>query len=187
MTDASDAIISIHPEYATAILDGTKTIELRRRIPSLGQGARLWIYATRPTAAIVGIATIASVSRAHPRTIWQKHRSATGVDYASFTEYFAGTTEACRDLAGGGEACATYNSWGIEKNSSGLSPTASPRASDLQGDTGLGEAREALKTSASYPPSSHKNKNGRIFRSGRNANSTRLSLRHATQPSPRPI
>lgn len=30
-------------------------------------------------------------------------------------------------------------------------------------------------------------KNGRIFRSGRNANSTRLSLRHATQPSPRPI
>ena len=94
MTDASDAIISIHPEYATAILDGTKTIELRRRIPSLGQGARLWIYATRPTVAIVGIATIASVSRAHPRAIWQKHRSATGVDYASFTEYFAGTTEA---------------------------------------------------------------------------------------------
>ncbi|MGO4505472.1 GNAT family N-acetyltransferase [Bradyrhizobium sp. 2TAF36] len=55
---------------------------------------RLWIYATRPTAAVVGMATIAGVSRAHPRTIWQKHRSETGVDYASFTEYFAGATEA---------------------------------------------------------------------------------------------
>ncbi|MBR0840873.1 ASCH domain-containing protein [Bradyrhizobium liaoningense] len=94
MTDAGDAIISIHPAYATAILDGTKTIELRRRIPPLGQGTRLWIYATRPMAAVVGRATIAGVSRAHPRTIWQKHRSETGVDYASFTEYFAGATEA---------------------------------------------------------------------------------------------
>jgi predicted transcriptional regulator len=93
VTDAVDAIISIHPGYATAILDGTKTIELRRRIPSLGKGARLWIYATRPTAAVVGVATIADVSRAHPRTIWQKHRAGTGVDYDSFTEYFAGTTE----------------------------------------------------------------------------------------------
>lgn len=94
MTDAADAIISIHPEYAAAILDGTKTIELRRRIPSLGKGTRLWIYATRPMAAVVGVAIIADVSRAHPRTIWQKHRNGTGVDYASFAEYFAGATEA---------------------------------------------------------------------------------------------
>lgn len=94
MKDAGDAIISIHPGYATAILDGTKTIELRRRVPSLGTGTRLWIYATRPMAAVVGVATIADVSRAHPRTIWQKHRTGTGVDYASFTQYFAGATEA---------------------------------------------------------------------------------------------
>ena len=92
--DASDAIISIHPGYADAILDGTKTIELRRRIPELANGTRLWIYATRPTAAVVGVATISDVNRAHPRTIWQKHRDGAGVDHASFMKYFHGAQEA---------------------------------------------------------------------------------------------
>lgn len=94
MPDASDALISIHPDYANAILDGTKTIELRRRIPELANGTRLWIYATRPTAAVVGVATISDVSRAHPRTIWRKHRDGAGVDHASFMEYFHGAQEA---------------------------------------------------------------------------------------------
>ncbi|MCA1515640.1 ASCH domain-containing protein [Bradyrhizobium sp. NBAIM01] len=86
LPDASDAIVSIHPDYADAILDGTKTIELRRRSPELANGTRLWIYATRPTAAVVGVATISDVNRAHPRTIWQKHRDGAGVDHASFME-----------------------------------------------------------------------------------------------------
>lgn len=94
MPEANDAIISIHPGYANAILDGTKTIELRRRIPELATGTRLWIYATRPTAAVVGTATISDVSRAHPRTIWRKHRDGAGVDHAAFMEYFHGTQEA---------------------------------------------------------------------------------------------
>jgi predicted transcriptional regulator len=92
--DGSDAIISIHPGYANAILNGTKTIELRRRVPELTNGTRLWIYATRPTAAVVGVATISDVNRAHPRTIWQKHRNGAGVDHASFMEYFDGAQQA---------------------------------------------------------------------------------------------
>jgi predicted transcriptional regulator len=92
--DATDAIISIYPGYADAILDGTKTIELRRRVPELANGTRLWIYATRPTAAVVGVATISDVKRAHPRTIWRKHRDGAGVDHASFVEYFQGAQEA---------------------------------------------------------------------------------------------
>lgn len=94
MPDASDALISIHPSYADAILEGTKTIELRRRVPELANGTRLWIYATRPTAAVVGVATISDVNRAHPRTIWRQHKDGAGVDHASFMEYFQGTQEA---------------------------------------------------------------------------------------------
>jgi predicted transcriptional regulator len=94
VADACDAIISIHPDYADAILEGTKTIELRRRIPELASGSRLWIYATRPTGAVVGVATIADVNRAHPRTIWQRHKNKTGLDHASFAEYFCGAQEA---------------------------------------------------------------------------------------------
>jgi predicted transcriptional regulator len=92
--DAADAIISIHPIHADAILAGKKTIELRRRVPELPTGTRLWIYATQPTGAVVGFVTIQDVSRAHPTTIWKKHRSRTGVDYASFKIYFNGAKEA---------------------------------------------------------------------------------------------
>jgi predicted transcriptional regulator len=98
--DASDVIISIHPGYADAILDGTKTIELRRRIPELANGTRLWIYATRPTAAVVGVATIADVNRAHPSKIWEKYKKSAGVDHASFKAYFDGAQEAVAILLG---------------------------------------------------------------------------------------
>lgn len=94
MPDVADAIISIHPVHAEAILAGTKTIELRRRIPKLPSGTRLWIYATRPTAAVVGVATITDVARAHPKTIWRRHRNGAGVDHVSFKEYFNGSQEA---------------------------------------------------------------------------------------------
>lgn len=94
MPETTDAIISIHPNYADAILSGTKTIELRRRIPELPPGTRLWIYATRPTGAVVGMATIQEVAKAHPTTIWKKHRNGAGVDHASFKAYFNGAEEA---------------------------------------------------------------------------------------------
>ena len=94
MPDATDAIISIHPDYADAILAGTKTIELRRRIPELRSGSRLWIYATQPTGAVVGVVTIQEVAKAHPTTIWKKHRRGVGVDHASFRAYFDGAHEA---------------------------------------------------------------------------------------------
>jgi predicted transcriptional regulator len=94
VAEAADAIISIHPIHADAILAGTKTIELRRRLPELPSGTRLWIYATRPTAAIVGVATIKNVARAHPTTIWKRHRNGVGVDHASYKAYFNGSQEA---------------------------------------------------------------------------------------------
>jgi predicted transcriptional regulator len=94
VTDAADAIISIHPGYADAILAGQKTIELRRRIPKLTIGSRLWIYATQPTGAVIGVVTIREVAKASPSTIWKRHRSGAGVDHASYKAYFKGAQEA---------------------------------------------------------------------------------------------
>ncbi len=93
MPEATDAIISIHPGHADAILDGRKTIELRRRIPAIPLGTQLWIYATRPTGAIVGIAEVKKVTKAPPATIWKEHGNGTAVDHASFKAYFEGVQE----------------------------------------------------------------------------------------------
>lgn len=94
MADTTDAIISIYPAYADAILAGEKTVELRRRIPDLSSGVRLWIYATLPTGAVVGFATVQNVARASPTDIWKKHGNRAGVDHASFKAYFNGAKEA---------------------------------------------------------------------------------------------
>lgn len=56
-TDRSDIIISIHPEHAEQIAEGTKTHEFRNyRIPQTV--GRIWIYITRPVCALKYMATI---------------------------------------------------------------------------------------------------------------------------------
>ena len=49
----TDAIFSIRPYFADAILDGSKTVELRKVAPKRPI-ERAWIYATAPVMRIVG-------------------------------------------------------------------------------------------------------------------------------------
>jgi predicted transcriptional regulator len=89
--EATDAIISIHPDYADAILAGTKTVELRRRAPDLPIGSRLWIYATQPIGAVTGFVTIGQLTRGDPVALWKEHGDGTGIDNAAFKAYFNGS------------------------------------------------------------------------------------------------
>lgn len=93
VSETSAAIISIYSDYANAILAGTKTIELRRRVPDLAIGTRLWIYATQPTGAIVGYVTIEKITRAAPGTLWKTHHAGTGIEHGAFKAYFNGSEE----------------------------------------------------------------------------------------------
>lgn len=56
-TDRSDIIVSVHPEHAEQIAEGTKNHEFRNyRIPQTV--GRIWIYITRPVCALKYMATI---------------------------------------------------------------------------------------------------------------------------------
>lgn len=90
----SDAIISIRPNFAEAILSGSKSIELRRRIPPITVGTKLWIYATKPVGAVVGFATITDILRGSPDAIWALGNAEAGIDRAAFDKYFEGTENA---------------------------------------------------------------------------------------------
>lgn len=94
MNVENDAIISIHPRYAHAILDGVKTIELRRRIPSISIGTRLWIYATRPVGAVIGIATVERIVRGEPEQIWVEFGHQAAIERPDYDAYFEGAQEA---------------------------------------------------------------------------------------------
>jgi hypothetical protein len=54
-----DVIFSIRPPHAEKILDGTKTVELRRRFTGdVRLGTLALIYTTSPTSALTGFARI---------------------------------------------------------------------------------------------------------------------------------
>ena len=94
MSRTSNAIISIKPHYAEAILAHRKTVELRRRIPETPRGTRLWIYATKPVAAIIGTAAVAEISRGAPSDIWDAYGSDAHITPQAFQAYFEGTDQA---------------------------------------------------------------------------------------------
>lgn len=94
MAKTNEAIISIRPNFAEAILAGVKTVELRRRIPLVEVGTRLWIYATRPKGAIVGSAIVGGIIKSTPETVWNYCSEQAGISLEDFDRYFDGAKEA---------------------------------------------------------------------------------------------
>ena len=94
MGSFEDALISIRPNYAEAILTGEKTVELRRRIPAINLGTRLWIYATRPVGAIVGSAVVDKIIEGTPAEVWKECINRIALDRREYDKYFFGTDRA---------------------------------------------------------------------------------------------
>ncbi|WP_127088542.1 helix-turn-helix domain-containing protein [Aquabacter cavernae] len=86
-----DVVFSIKPEYCDAIIEGRKTIELRRRFPSTAPvGATAFIYATSPTRALLGLAEIGEVHCRAPRDIWDSFSDRACIAREDFDRYFDG-------------------------------------------------------------------------------------------------
>lgn len=88
-----DVIFSIKPKYADRIMEGVKTVELRRRFANEAPiGARAFIYSSGPTKAMLGYATIADVRRLRVDEIWKEYADEASVSQAEFDAYFDGLT-----------------------------------------------------------------------------------------------
>jgi predicted transcriptional regulator len=89
-----DFVVSVRPLYAEKIIDGEKTVELRRRFPEVtATGAIVLIYSSSPVQAIVGYATISEVHRLPVNSIWSKFGKAACISRSAFKEYFEGLHE----------------------------------------------------------------------------------------------
>lgn len=117
-----NSIISIRPEYAEAILRLSKTVELRRRIPDTPKGTRLWIYATKPIAAIVGTAVVGDVARGAPQDIWSAYHLEVGVDEEQFYHYYRDAREAIAIELSQVQRCAPVSIQELRKLLAGFHP-----------------------------------------------------------------
>ena len=86
----SSVLMSIQPGYAEAILDGTKTVELRRRRPSFSEGTTVLVYSSSPDREVRGAFDAGEVLAGAPDELWLLVRDRAGVARADFLTYFAG-------------------------------------------------------------------------------------------------
>lgn len=95
MSDCPDILISLRPAYTQAILEGRKTVELRRRKVHAAVGTRVWLYSKTPTARIEGIARIKLVHEGGLADIWSAYSNKVGVSKGEFEDYFKGCRKGC--------------------------------------------------------------------------------------------
>ncbi len=87
------ALFSIHPDYANALLDGTKRVEFRRTaLPA--DVTRVVIYATSPVQRIVGSFEVAGVDQTPPSKAWKVYREVGGIEKQAFDRYYEGAANA---------------------------------------------------------------------------------------------
>jgi predicted transcriptional regulator len=90
----TDVLMSIRPVYAEAILDGTKTFELRRRRPSFAQGTRVLVYSSAPHQRLQGTFEVGRIIADEPDALWERLGDRAGIDRDLFDTYFDGCSTA---------------------------------------------------------------------------------------------
>ena len=85
--------MSLHPQYAAAILAGEKTVEFRKR--ALAEDVRYVVmYATKPIAELVGVFRVASQEIAEPESAWARFGHKGSINREEFFRYFEGARAA---------------------------------------------------------------------------------------------
>jgi predicted transcriptional regulator len=86
-------LLSIHPEYANAILDGRKGFEFRRVL--FKQNVQeIVVYATSPISRVIGKFEIEDIYVDTPSELWAKTEFLAGVTKEKFDTYFKDRTKA---------------------------------------------------------------------------------------------
>lgn len=85
-----DAILSIKPIYANAILEGVKTVEFRKRIFKKNVD-KIFIYSSSPIKMIVGYFTFSNIVEDTPENLWKTFQKVGGINKDDFFEYYKET------------------------------------------------------------------------------------------------
>ena len=80
-------LLSIHPEYANAILEGNKGFEFRR-VLFKEKVQEIFVYATSPISCVIGKFEIEDIYVDSPNKIWAKTKNYAGVTKDIFDDYF---------------------------------------------------------------------------------------------------
>ena len=82
-------LMSIKPAYIQQIINGAKTIELRKKRPRVTKGDLIVFYASSPQKAIRAAATVKCIIEGTPEEIWESSWEQFGINRHVYNDYFA--------------------------------------------------------------------------------------------------
>lgn len=81
--------MSIKPQYADKILNGTKKFEFRKSIPKrIDEVDKILIYSTSPVQRVIGYFTVKKVYKMNPLELWLHTWKQAGIGINDFQQYF---------------------------------------------------------------------------------------------------
>lgn len=84
-------LLSIKPDYASAIFDGSKHYEFRRKIFANPDIERVIVYASSPVKRVVGEFEIEHIIESEISSLWERTGRHSGICKSTFERYFNGT------------------------------------------------------------------------------------------------
>ena len=82
-------LLSIKPEYAFKIFDGTKKFEFRKVVFKNPDITTVVVYASSPVQQVIGEFEIADIFSFNPEAIWEMTKKHSGITEDFFYQYFA--------------------------------------------------------------------------------------------------
>lgn len=82
-------VLSIKPQFANKIFDGTKKFEFRKAIFKNQNVTSVLVYASSPVQKVIGEFEIGEIFNFDLETLWNKTKEYSGITEDYFYEYFA--------------------------------------------------------------------------------------------------
>lgn len=82
-------LLSIKPEFALKIFDGSKKYEFRRIIFKRAGVTKVIVYASGSIRRVIGEFEIGDILHEEPRSLWGKTKDHAGITKERFLDYFA--------------------------------------------------------------------------------------------------
>jgi predicted transcriptional regulator len=86
----TSVLLSIKPQFAERIFNGSKRFEFRRKVFRDRSVTKIVVYATAPVSRVIGEFEIEDILELEPEHLWEKTKEHSGIPKAYFDTYFCG-------------------------------------------------------------------------------------------------
>ena len=86
-------LLSVKPQYADCIVEGVKTIELRRYFPDCLPGTKVYLCSSPPKRNVIGVAEVVRVDRLPLGELWNLVSIEAMISWEEFFHYFSEMSE----------------------------------------------------------------------------------------------